>query len=383
MNFLKIRSRTIKQYALFIILLLGLLPGCRSKKDSTNDRIEQVILKSSKTIVSIDDTVFVNPTILNYDGKSHLFVYDSGKHQILKLDNKGHVLTKFGRKGRGPGEFLRVNNLFLSNSNLYVVDPTQFRISRFNLDGKLNDTFNYGKGHSHALPPPAPLSLEPRAKNINNQPFVTPNGKVLLSNIQPDHNGDAIYKVVNWNGNTITTLGSVPPGSHFTLDYDRYQEAVHNQKIPGFYKPHVFPVSDGASSGEFYFIYSAFPEIAKYSISGHKEWQTKVLSTEMLDSIKTHFFNVSGKLHGKSRIALSYYVSGNSDRKGNLYLSLPKNWGTSHSLWIHKFDPSGNLVKRYQLSSKDVSLASVFDIDFKGRRIFVVTKNGEIRAYSY
>jgi sugar lactone lactonase YvrE len=68
-----------------------------------------------------------------------------------------------------------------------------------------------------------------------------------------------------------------------------------------------------------------------------------------------------------------------SSPDGNLYLALT----TSNSLWIHRFNPNGELTRRYRMESDEVGLLAIFDIDFNEDRIFVVTEESEIRVYHF
>ncbi|MCH2450173.1 MAG: hypothetical protein MK198_08500 [Gracilimonas sp.] len=80
----------------------------------------------------------------------------------------------------------------------------------------------------------------------------------------------------------------------------------------------------------------------------------------------------------RNRIGLEYYSSGVGSPNGHLFLVINRN-----PLWIHEFNPEGELIKRYTFNSPTVSLVPIFDIDFENRRFLIVTEESEIRAYSY
>lgn len=79
---------------------------------------------------------------------------------------------------------------------------------------------------------------------------------------------------------------------------------------------------------------------------------------------------------------LRKYTSGIHSSEGDLYLAVYTYAHPDNSLWIHQFDSTGELVRRYELIS-EVELTPYIDMDFTGRRIFVVTEEAEIRAYSF
>jgi hypothetical protein len=210
---------------LFVCPLLVLLSSCASQ--TTKESVEIKKLHEYDKIVTNQDAELANPTNLRYNSEdSLLFVYDGGQHKVLKLNTEGQVVDKFGMRGRGPGEFLKVKNIFLTDNNLYTVDPLQFRITQFSLEGGETQTLNYGNGNLQSMPPPAPQSLEPRAQDINNQPVITLNGNVLLPNIQLDNDIKKLYRLIEWKNKQISEIGDIPNGSLFTLDYDKYKSTI-------------------------------------------------------------------------------------------------------------------------------------------------------------
>ncbi|TYP95567.1 6-bladed beta-propeller protein [Fodinibius salinus] len=375
---------------LFTIIISIFWVDCSNTSPSGNSSTDAEIveLKKYETIVSYKEHKLSNPQIIRINNNnSHLFIYDAAELTVFEFNNKGDIINEYGKQGRGPGEFLNVNNIFLTNDYLYVIDPLQFRITRFKIGGNLVGTMNYGRENRQSLPPPAPLPLEPRAKNINNQPAITENDHVLLSNIYPGDSFDMLYSLVDWGGDRLGKIGDIPKDSDFSLDYDAYSTSIEQREIPNYYRPHAFPISNQGKGNEIYIVYSAFPKIAKYEMSGKKIWETNTPESPELDSLTTNFFEKSENIleKGRGRVALNKYVSGISGPDGHLYLGIGKNYFAQplNRLWIHEFDSKGDLVRRYKLESKNINLSSIFDINFSERRIFAVTEKAEIRAYPF
>ncbi len=53
-----------------------------------------------------------------------IIVFDEKSNQILRFDQEGRFLGPIGRGGKGPGEYIRVNNIEVNRSNgiIYVFD---------------------------------------------------------------------------------------------------------------------------------------------------------------------------------------------------------------------------------------------------------------------
>ena len=65
-----------------------------------------------------------------------LFIADSQRHQIVVCDLRGKLVAKFGRRGRGPGEFNFPTHISVdSQHRIYVTDSLNCRIQVFDADG--------------------------------------------------------------------------------------------------------------------------------------------------------------------------------------------------------------------------------------------------------
>lgn len=99
----------------------------------------------------------LNPTdvALGPDGK-RLFVADSKLHQVVVIDiASGDVVSKFGKRGDGEGEFSFPTALaFDAEGNLYVVDQLNARVQILTIDGDYVDEFGgRGVGYGNLVRP--------------------------------------------------------------------------------------------------------------------------------------------------------------------------------------------------------------------------------------
>jgi DNA-binding beta-propeller fold protein YncE len=68
---------------------------------------------------------------------------DSANARVLKFDRTGRLITTFGRKGTGPGEFDQPHALAMdSQGRLFVGDRSNNRIQIFDQNGRLLDTWH-------------------------------------------------------------------------------------------------------------------------------------------------------------------------------------------------------------------------------------------------
>ncbi len=391
MMFIKYSFSTVTHILLFF-LLFYMLMSCRSETPSYSATdVEVAELEQFETIVAYEDNILANPSVIKYDRVSNLFVYDGGIGKVLKLDsNSGSVINEFGRMGRGPGEFMSVNNMFLTEHHLFIVDIVQRFIHKYDRNFELISTRDVDMP-ARILPPLPPLPPLPSENqsflgsayrgNIDLQPHVTGDGNVLLPRVQT---GGTIYELTDWKRNTISDIGEVPEGSSFEVDFDEYRAAVSSREVPALFKPNSFPVSDKENPEEYFLVFSAIPMIAKYNSTGQKLWETEITGTPEVTAIENMFYETMDQIFRITDAIgpLRKYTSGIHSPEGALYLAVYTYGHPDNSLWIHQFDSTGELVRRYKLIS-EVELTPYIDMDFTGRRIFVVTEEAEIRAYSF
>jgi len=71
------------------------------------------------------------------DSKGNVYVSDAEKCNIQKFDNNGKFITSWGTRGTGPGQFWQPESMAVdSKDNLFVADYAAQRISKFDSNGK-------------------------------------------------------------------------------------------------------------------------------------------------------------------------------------------------------------------------------------------------------
>lgn len=75
-------------------------------------------------IGSIKDTIFYGPILLITDKSGNIYVLDMADCAVKNFSNKGVLIRKYGRRGRGPGEFMSPFRIDLTeDGKLLVLDP--------------------------------------------------------------------------------------------------------------------------------------------------------------------------------------------------------------------------------------------------------------------
>ncbi len=64
------------------------------------------------------------------------FIYGQAEHSIVAFNENGDVVKKYGRKGKGPGDFNLLADFFIKGNNLFGADFNG-SVNNFNMKGNL------------------------------------------------------------------------------------------------------------------------------------------------------------------------------------------------------------------------------------------------------
>ena len=127
---------------IFLLLLLYKLSPWGIKVGA---EIEYYSVLDKLSVISNSKTPFLmmpKAPIFNHDD-SELFIVDMGNSRVVKLNKKFSLIWELGKKGQGPGEFIRPDVLRIHKNNIFVSDLGNNRISIFDSSGAFISSLNF------------------------------------------------------------------------------------------------------------------------------------------------------------------------------------------------------------------------------------------------
>ena len=100
--------------------------------------VKEFMLKEELSIgnETDDDYIFSKISALWVDSLGNIYLIEGKNREVRVFDKNGKFLRKFGRKGRGSGEWIYPTYIYLKNNIIYIVDGGNREISRYTLDGQ-------------------------------------------------------------------------------------------------------------------------------------------------------------------------------------------------------------------------------------------------------
>jgi sugar lactone lactonase YvrE len=112
-------------------------PGEITERGGPAPVLEDTRAAKARAVVDLKGSVTA-PRAIAVTPEGELLVADTGGHRVVRLDSRGKVLGAFGRAGRGPGEFERLEDVAVGpHGRIYTLDSGFARVQVFSRDGAL------------------------------------------------------------------------------------------------------------------------------------------------------------------------------------------------------------------------------------------------------
>ncbi len=227
------------------------------------------------------------PCALARDAGGKVYVADMSNHRIVKLEQNGSVLRKFGTLGSGNGQFNTPFGVAIDNrGNILVADTANYRVQKFDSSWNFIRSWgSYGSGNGQfGLPREIGIDSQNRyhvVDEFNDRIEVldengnylyqyggrgTGNGQFRLPQgiaVKQSQSGDRVYicdtynnrvQILDTQGNYITQIGTGaqgdgsyvfyhPRGVNIDTNGDVYIADTYNHKIKKYNSSHVYQYS--------------------------------------------------------------------------------------------------------------------------------------------
>jgi hypothetical protein len=242
------------KYLLFTCIILMMI-GCSQNQDDSSKQPDKVTMVSVDTLFTFTDFETHNiaqPTESAILENSSVAIVDFDQKQISLVSKSGDLITTFGREGRGPGEFIRIDNLFVTEDVIHVIDTNQNMISKFDTEG------NFINGHAYKS-----AAILKEVSAIDRTKYIIATGGV----------DSTLLSVTDFNTDSTFYFGTPKGESIEVVDFQESLNQLKNGEIPGLYKNMVTLRTD---NDHIYAFLNAYSILQKYDQNGKLVWEQKI-----------------------------------------------------------------------------------------------------------
>jgi len=118
-----------------LLLSIALNWGCVEKETDVTSEPELVVLDTLHIFTDFETHSIASPSSIHVLNNGLIAISDYSTQTISLVDSTGVLKHKFGRKGRGPGDFLNILEIYDHKEKVIVLDSHLNRLSYFNYDG--------------------------------------------------------------------------------------------------------------------------------------------------------------------------------------------------------------------------------------------------------
>jgi hypothetical protein len=326
-------------------LFLLLVWGCVNQTNQ-KDEVQAVRIDTLYTFTEFDSHGIAQPTDVEILEDGQILVSDYGTDKITSLNKNGNVNYVFGREGRGPGEFLNINDVFELNKQVMVFDNHLYKISAFDYQGKFLK--------SHTLP-----------KDIFNKELALINDSLYVVGLEGLE--DSLFQIQSFTSDYKLQFEETRFKREGRIDMKKNKNQLKAGNIPNLYKNKVILRAD---EKHIYVFFEGYSEMSKYDLSGNLVWNKTIelpfndeIFNRAVENAKTH-------TNPRSMPGITYILEFKPYEQGIYIL-------TSSSLkrrqQFVKLDHNGEMSTIYTLP--DSTTVYDFDIDFENEMAYFTSWN--------
>lgn len=287
-----------------LFCLLVTISSCTRTRNKQSVKV--ISLTANKKITQFNDTTFFRKIYGMTRGRNYTYMFD--RTHIYQLDSNMNLKRKFGRQGKGPGEFINIGDISFADDSLYIDDKSQYIINVFDKNAR--------------------FVREIKLPNISTSYIAADaNGHIFLSSPWRDH----LITELNAHGHVIRTFGqnTVKKGN---LRRNARMLFVYNGKL----------IAVGISE----------PVVSVFHLNGMLINKTRISPPLIKKYIKNTERENTTDYKRKNAVVFTYLFMDAAMYKNKLYLMLPARGERPNFTYVFKYklEPNGSLI--YKMAFK-------------------------------
>ena len=245
--------------ALVLLVFLCLFVSCTKAPEQSETDIYYHSIDTVKTYINLRTSdVLGSPFNIRAVGDG-VILSDWGYDCITKLDHTGNKLLSFGKRGKGPGEFLSPARFWVFDDSYMVYDYNGFKFIKYNHNGE----FIREKIKKNPVNPGFPPAIPVTVHALSPDTLLIPSGGKRGS----------LFAIFDMNSNSLTYAGEAVGPHVGVFNSEEVDRAYKQGEIPDIFLNFVLLSSNAK---KIYAIKLTTGVLQKYTSEGTPLWQKDI-----------------------------------------------------------------------------------------------------------
>jgi len=245
------------------------------------------------------EQILANPCDIAISPEGFIYVLDSKDNNLKVFNKNGTFIKCIGRKGQGPGEFVRPWTISIIEGKIYINDTGNRRVQVLSKNGEYLRSYKvpaeYGTG----------MAFDDKGRlYLNTKGF----------------RSSKLISVHDNQGNLLNEFGNLEGDSIEYYDFIQIKKQIKDGKIPNFFKNDILLTHD--NRGNLFAVHRALNKIKKFSSDGTLQNESEIMADEYQDIYKEFLRRNKSETNQATFWGLIYVYDLAIDKSGNLYLLL-------------------------------------------------------------
>ena len=320
-----------------IICACTLVAACASENTENDIAYTEHSVENVNVFLKVEENPFLGrPTAITASSNG-LYIVDSGRDMIHKVDRAGDLLMSFGSRGQGPGEYQSITGFWPLENGYLIYDYNSFKFITYDSSGEVTDELILREN---------PVNPDSR-RAIPITVEALPSGKLL---IPTGGSEGSLFAIADPDGDEIIFAGDALAEFVSLYNSDDVRESHAKGEVPDIFKNLVML---GSSSDVIYSLQQTTGILEKFTHDGQLMWSFDLnipAQEGLADTISDTNIDAIANDGSTQLFTHARAMSANEDGVA-LLLTLPENQPTTFA-WVPE-DGSG--VDLITVESLDVN----------------------------
>ncbi|HKL15062.1 MAG TPA: 6-bladed beta-propeller [Halalkalibaculum sp.] len=344
---------------LAILCVVSILIGCASEVNDDERYYQEHSIEDFSVFLSVEENPFLGRPTAIKASPGGLYIIDSGRYKIHKVDSTGDLQMSFGSLGQGPGEYQTITGFWPLGDRYLLYDYNSFKFITYDLNGDMIDEVILTKN---------PVNPE-SGRSIPITVEALPSGKLL---IPTGGSEGSLFAITEPDGGEVIYAGNALDEFVTIYNHEQVTETYSRGENPGIFKNLVML---GSSSDGIYSLQQTTGVLEKFTHSGERVWELELNipgQMGLMYQIAQHNIE-AGRSNGPTQMFMYALAMDTTEEGVAILLNMPENQPTTIA-WVPEEGRNVDLITIESLDPDELGFMEMFALSAENRTAYYLER---------